>query len=381
MQVAPFNFGTIAGNVEFTDRESESAQLKSIFRNSNNVVLISPRRWGKTSLVHQTVSEMRPEEPRMRFVFLDAFRSSTEEEFLEQFARQALKASYSTTEEILDGARRFLSRLIPKLSVGIDPQAEMTLSFDWAELKKHPEDVLDLPQKLADEKDQRWVVCIDEFQNIMTFNKPDAFQKLTRSMWQFHNRVSYCLYGSRRHMMTDIFKTANRPFYKFGVVIFLEKIAHHHLSAYVQRRFVETGKSIHAEAADCLVSIMERHPFYVQMLAHHAWIRTSSGKTAGVELVKEAHSSIVQQLGLMFYALVDLLTSTQLNFLKALLAGEAKFTSKQVLDQYRLGTSGNIKRIKESLVDKEILDIYGGKIEFMDPVFKAWLQADLFQRI
>ena len=106
----------------------------------------------------------------------------------------------------------------------------------------NPDEVLDLAEKIAREKGLKVVVCVDEFQNIAEFSEPGYFQKKLRSHWQHHQHVAYCLYGSKRHMMLDVFTNASKPFYKFGNLLFLNKIETSCLVEFFQGRFADTGK-------------------------------------------------------------------------------------------------------------------------------------------
>jgi hypothetical protein len=118
---------------------------------------------------------------------------------------------------------------------------------------------------------------------------------------------------------------------------------------------------------------MENHPYFVQQLAHTAWSMTKTNCTE-----REFHSSIdalLMQHAILFQMEVDGLTNPQLNFLKALCNNVTRFSAAETLHTYRLGTSGNVNRIKESLVNKENIDITPQRIEFIDPLFKLWFSA------
>ena len=90
-------------------------------------------------------------------------------------------------------------------------------------MKKDP-DILNLAEKIAQENNLRFVICIDEFQNISAFENPLDLQKKIRAHWQKHKYVSYCLYGSKRHMMIDVFTAPSIPFYKFEDILFLDPL-------------------------------------------------------------------------------------------------------------------------------------------------------------
>jgi AAA+ ATPase superfamily predicted ATPase len=220
----PFVFGKIAKNENFTDREKETAHLVANFSSLINTIIISPRRWGKSSLVEKSAGIACASDKSLRICRIDLFSVRNEEQFYELLAMAVLRSASSRWQESVESAKRFLVRLVPKIVLNADLQNEFSLNFDWKELRKDPQEVLDLAEKIASERRLKLVVCIDEFQNISGFDDPLFFQKRLRSHWQEHQNVSYCLYGSKRHMLLDVFSNPSMPFYKFGDLMFLEKI-------------------------------------------------------------------------------------------------------------------------------------------------------------
>jgi len=128
-----------------------------------------------------------------------------------------------------------------------------------------------------------------------------------------------------------------------------------------------------------IADLAECHPYYVQQLAQQSWFRTTN--TCTPEIVLEALQGIVAQLSLLFQSKTDELTNSQLNFLKALIDGVEQFSSKETLNEYKIGTSANVLRVKNSLENKEIIDIQGNKISLLDPMYKNWLTTCFFQKI
>ncbi len=373
----PFVFGKLAINQNFTNRSKERQQLIGNFNSLINTILISPRRWGKSSLVQIAANEAMAANNELHFCFLDVFSVRTEEEFYQQLAIEVLKASSSKMETLLTNASKFLGRFLPKLSFSPDPQNAISLSLDWKEVIKQPDDILNMAENLAIEKGWKFIVCIDEFQNISSFENPLAFQKKLRSQWQKHQHVAYCLYGSNRHMMMDVFTNSSMPFYKFGNLLFLEKIKQKDWIPFICHRFEETQKYIDETNAALIADLAECHPYYVQQLAQQSWLRTTN--VCSEEIVRDAHEGIVAQLSLLFQSITDELTNSQINFLKALLAGTEQFSSKETLDEYRLGTSANVVKIKKMLESKEIIDIQGNNISLLDPMYKSWLKTYYFK--
>ena len=121
---------------------------------------------------------------------------------------------------------------------------ELSFGLDFKDNKMTFDEILDLPQAISRDSGKKMVVCIDEFQNINEYDDPLAFQRNLRSHWQKHTDVCYCLYGSKRHMLLDIFHNYNMPFYKFGDILFLEKIPKEDWIEFIGRKFSETGKKI-----------------------------------------------------------------------------------------------------------------------------------------
>lgn len=234
------------------------------------------------------------------------------------------------------------------------------------------DDILDLPQTIAMERKLKFVVCIDEFQNISNFNQSIEFQRKLRAHWQRHSAVCYCLYGSKRHTMMDIFGNAEMPFFKFGDIMFLEKISKVDWITFITETFQRTGKQINEELVGNLVDLADAHPYYVQQLSQQVWLRTSDVCTR--EILMDAFESLICQLTLLFSNIYDNLTTKQIRFLYAVVDGVENFSSKEVLKKYDLGTSANIKNLRNATLEKDLIDIRpGGRVVMQDPMFAHWL--------
>lgn len=372
----PFIFGKIARNENFTDREKETDRLVTSFDSLINTIIISPRRWGKSSLVEKAASIACANRRSLRICRIDLFSVRNEEQFYELLAMAVLKSASSKWQESVDAAKRFLVRLVPKIVLNADITNEFSLNFDWKELRNDPGEVLDLAEKVASEKGFRMVICIDEFQNIAGFDDPLFFQKRLRSHWQGHQNVSYCLYGSKRHMMLDVFTNPSMPFYKFGDMIFLEKIDTASWIGFISERFSTTRKIISEKQAEKIVSLADNHPYYVQQLSQQVWLRTEN--ECHDVIVEQAHQSLVEQLSLLFATITETLSNSQISFLEAVVAGETALSSSDVIKKYRLNSSSNVTRSRKALIDKEILDNNAGTVSFQDPIYHFWLKTSYF---
>lgn len=372
----PFIFGKIATEKNFTDREQETAYLVQNFTSLINTIIISPRRWGKSSLVNKATKLAMKQDDKLRACHIDLFNVRNEKHFYSLLAQKVIAATSSKWEEAIENAKKFFSHLVPKISIGTDPMNQVFIDFDWEDVKHNPDEVLDLAEKIAKEKGLRIVICIDEFQNISEFDDPDYFQKKLRSHWQQHQNVAYCLYGSKRHMMLEVFSDSSKPFYKFGNLIFLNKIETQHLVDFFNNRFTDTGKSISNKAGRLIADLTDNHPYYAQQLAQLSWLRTKKDCTE--EIVYEAHATLVEQLSLLFVTITETLTTQQLCYLKALIAGEKSISSTEVMHRYSISSPTSIIRSKAALIKKDILDNKAGEISFQDPIYAYWLKTRYF---
>ncbi len=374
----PFIFGKIATEKNFTDRETETANLVQSFTSLINTIIISPRRWGKSSLVNKAAKLAMEQDRKLCICHVDLFNVRNEVHFYSLLAQKVIAATSTKWEEAVESAKSFFSHLMPKISIGSDPTNEVSIDFDWESIKQNPDEVLDLAEKIAKKKGVKIVICVDEFQNISGFTDPDYFQKKLRSHWQQHQNVAYCLYGSKRHMMMEVFTNSSKPFYKFGNLMFLEKIDTPCLVEFFNTRFSETGKTITEDAANLIVKLVDNHPYYAQQLAQLSWLRTKD--VCDVEIVREAHAALVEQLSLLFVTITETLTTQQLNYLNALIAGEKAISSTDVMHRYQISSTTSIARSKAALIKNDILDSKAGEISFQDPIYAYWLKSEYFDK-
>lgn len=378
MKDSPFIYGTIVSIQSFTNREAESAKLQSNLLNGINTTIISPRRWGKSSLVEKVITDINKKDKKTKTVIIDLFSVSSEEDFLEQFAREVIKASSSKWQEWMSSGKEFFKKLIPKLSIGIDPSTDFSLSFDWHELKKNSDEVLNLPETIAKKRGIKFIICLDEFQNLSSFNDYLVFEKKLRACWQRHKSVTYCLYGSKRHMMTDIFNNPSKPFYRFGDIMLLQKIETKKWVSFICKSFAATDKQIDENTAGIIPLVMKNHSWYVQQLAHYAWNVTH--KRATTTEINTALKELINANTPLYQKETESISHTQLNLLKAVAKNETQFTSTAVMNKHQLGTPRNVSKNKTVLINNDIIHEINNKFEFVDPAFELWFKKQFFNQ-
>lgn len=375
MKKKPFVFGVAVSGENFTGRETEIRRLTANLQHGVNTILISPRRWGKTSLVKE-VARMA-ESPALRIVYLDIFACRNEKEFLSEFATAVIRQTSSKFEEWMETAKNLLGRLSPKISFGPDPMSDFSLTLEYADDEKNVEDVLSLPEKIAQKKGIDIVVCIDEFQQVADFPNSASFQKKLRSVWQHQQLTSYCLFGSKRHLMSGLFDSQSMPFYKFGDLIHLSKIPLDIWKRYIVDRFDITGKSITEEMAGRIAETVELHPNYVQQLSWLVWINTEN--VADESSFDNGVRDLLEQNTPLFESQTESLTHIQLCMLKAIADGRGgSLTKGKTIADYCMKSSATVVSTKEALMRKELIMPSHDGFVFLDPVFKLWLQRNVF---
>lgn len=371
---SPFQFGKTVLGEAFVNRQEERYRLLNNFNSGISTILLSPRRYGKSSLVRQVAQDW--ESKTVRFVYIDLFNIRSEEDFYKAYLQQVLKVTITKQNELLKTGKDFFKRIIPVISFSVDPQNDLKVGVNWEEARKTKDEILDLPEKIALKKGLRIVVCIDEFQNISSMQDSLQIEKELRSSWQHHQKVAYCLYGSKRHMMKDIFSKEERPFYRFGDMIALGRIDLHHWVEFIVRSFNRTQKTISSALAESIASTAENHPYYVQQLSHVVWGLTSKNVTEGI--IAMAIEQVLSTNAIFYKEIIDSLSSTQIEMLNAAIDGVTQFSSAEVMRRYKLGTPNNITKNKVVLENKDILEFSNEGCHFLDPFFKYWYKKIRF---
>jgi uncharacterized protein len=375
--IKPFTFGSIStGKDNFTDREEEIKRLSLNFQNGINTILISPRRWGKTSVVKRTAEVTNSN--TLKIIYMDIFSCKDDKEFYDTYATNILRQTSNQWQEWVKDAKEFLSRLSPKISIGTDPTNDFSLSLSVNEKQESEFDILNLSEKIAKKKNIRIVVCIDEFQQILNFADNEIFQKKLRTVWQHHTNVSYCLFGSKKHLMSLLFEKKSLPFYKFGDIIYLQKIPQEDWVKYICNQFSKFGKHISKEFAIQICQTVDNHSSYVQQLSWLIFLRCE--KEVNKENFDDAVEDLINQSSMLFQKDTEQLSLYQMNFMKALCSGVTdNFSTKQVMEKYNLGTTANVSRVKQALEQKELIDISNKKISLLDPIYKIWFNKNLLK--
>ena len=364
-----FVYGMSVEGDNFTDRVKETSRLKLDFENGINVVLVSPRRIGKSSVVRKAIKEIT--NPEIKTVFMDIYDCRSEYDFYNRFASEVLRQTATKSEQVIENIKRFLVRLTPKIAFSPEPMSEYSLSWGITPQNYQPEEILQLPEMIGKAQGVHIVVCIDEFQQIGEMSDTLTIQKRLRGIWQHQRNVSYCLFGSKKHLMTKLFQNRKMPFYQFGEMMYLDKIPTADWVPFICSRFESQGKKISEELAKRICETVEGNSSYVQQLAWNVLAETEDVTTE--EDFNHGVDALLAQCSALFEEQLKGLTGYQMNFIRALCDGvSSNFSSKAILEAYHLGSKSNISRIRGALQDKELIDFDKDNVYLEDPVFKIW---------
>lgn len=349
----PFKFGTVVDGAFFTDREKELQSIGQLLESENHLVLISPRRFGKTSLVCKALQYIdRP-------VIMVNLQSVTT---VAELAALLLKRVFKIYpfEKIKHAMTHF--RFIPTFSV--NPMTDgVDVAFQpGSDNNVVLEDVLMLIEKLGEKN--KFVVVLDEFQEIVDLEK--GLDKYLRSVMQLQHNVNYIFLGSQESMMTDIFEKKKSPFYHFGVLMRLPKILYDDFFRYLTERFAFIVPEQSEQIAKDILLFTQCHPYYTQQLAFQVWnILEQESQT--VEVVNHAVDELTQLHDFDYERIWMAMNKTDRHILTIL----AQSATSPLDSKREMPTSTAFSALKR--LSKQGYVIKNKKYEIDDPFFARWI--------
>jgi hypothetical protein len=371
----PFVYGEVVPLTAFVDRETELDRLTRDLLAGQKVFLISPRRYGKSSLVRQALRATGRAGALTAEVTVSSYSSYVS--FLEGYARALL-----AVETRLDKARTWLRDMLgtvrPEVRVEADEggTAQLALSFPSArtdrDVSRLAQEVFALPGRIAEVRRRKMTIALDEFQGIASFNGGNVEHAL-RAAVQHQRDVGYVFSGSEPSLMERMLGRS-RPFYKAGPVMRLQKIPADRFADFIEARFRSTRLKPAAGLGAAIVELAGNLPYDVQRLAHEVWDDAQGGKSVGVDDLHETLRRLLGEHEAIFEATWQRLTLAQRAALRAAVLEDGReLLSADVRARYRLGGASTVQASLTALAREDIVAREGARYAVVDSLFREWV--------
>jgi hypothetical protein len=372
----PFVYGEIVSAGAFADRAIELDRLERDLHAGQKVFLISPRRYGKSSLIRYALRRLARQ--GVITVEVTVSSSSSYAAFLEGYARALLSAD-TPAGRLRQWAAEMFRVVRPEVRVESEPPGtRVTLAFPTVRTERDVArlagEVFTLPDRIAAARRRPVAVALDEFQAIAGFNGGTVEHAL-RAAVQDQRRVGYVFAGSEPSLMERMLGS-RRPFYKAGPVIRLDKIPADEFSAFLEARFTATGIKPEQGLGMAIVDLAGNVPYDVQRLAHEAWddLRAAGRKTAGLEDLHATLTRLLREQDTVFEEAWQRLTLAQRGVLRALVLEHGReLFSADVRARYRLAGPSSVQSALAALVRSDVVTKEGTTYAVVDSLFREWV--------
>ncbi len=369
----PYHYGTPVSGEQFAGRADELAALERRMRDGINVVLSSPRRYGKTSLLARASADLVAEGAAVVSVNVLACRD------LPTFAGRLVSGTYRVPGGRWHRLKEALSAFVSRLRVspvvtfdGDQPRFAFSAALAPADAHTVIEDVYAL---LAEQAAKRpAVLVLDEFQAIIDLG-PDL-PALFKSLADTYPAVSLVVAGSRQHLMEALTGARSAPLYGLAERFALDVLPEDEMTAFLRERARAGGKTMGAEAAARVYALAGPVPNDVQRLAYEAWVH--AGRTVTVADVDAAMASAVAHEASQYAERYATLSPGQRRVISAIAAAPVSEPyAASFAATVGLATAASVRRALQALLAAELVTRRGADLQVLDPFFRAWLLQTL----
>jgi hypothetical protein len=367
----PFVVAGYQGPEFFCDRESETAAIASAMNNGRNVTLISPRRMGKTGLVHHVFNRLEAAEKNCRCFYLDIFATQGLSDFTALFGKTVLGKLDGISEAAVRRLSGFFRSFRPQFSINpLTGSPEMTLDIRQGDSERGLSEIFDYIKR----SDRPCRIAIDEFQQILTYPEK-GIEALLRSHTQFAPNAAFIFSGSEKHLMDEMFASAKRPFYQSAQKVSLGAIPIDVYRDFAAAKFSQAGRKLPGTVFDRVYEMLSGHTWYVQLVLN---ILYSDGvKTVDdVDLDRVIAATLTEQSA-TYKTYCAMLTAGQLRVLRAVASERdvATPTNSAFIRRHNLGAASSVRLALKALCDKSlVLRDDQGCHSVYDRFFGLWLQ-------
>lgn len=358
------------GPAYFCDRVEETKRLTTLLTNGNHVALISPRRMGKTGLIHHCFAQKKMQENYYLFV-VDIYATKSLAELTYALGRSILSVLKSKGRRAWE---RFI-QIVSSLRTGItfDAQGQPSWNLEMGGIQS-PEISLDEIFQYLSAADRPCIVAIDEFQSIMDYPEQNV-EALLRTYIQECNNAWFVFSGSKRHMMGEMFSSPARPFYQSATTLSLKPISLDAYTAFINNHFKQGGKQISSGAIRYIYEKFEGTTWYIQKVCNELYALTEKGMTCDIKEVDTVIKYAVEEKDDTYLDLMTRLTAKQKALLLALAHSDRNVqpTSSEFIRKYHLGSTSSVQRSLSALQEKDLVTNNRGQYFIYDYFLYYWL--------
>ncbi len=342
-------YGVEVFGENFVDREQELKELRQELLSGKSVLMLTPRRIGKSSLIAEFSRRLGE---KAILVHIKLYEVDSETALAERIVETVLAAAYGRIERAIKSATKFLSSLRPSFTTTPDG-----LKVSIAREITPPEmaEALELPEMVAKEKRKRVIIAFDEFQEILHFNGL-KLEKLMKAKFERHAHASYIFAGSKRRLLLEMFSREDRPLFRFAKPMELGRIPLKEFKRFIIEKFHKAGGSIREEIAGKILDYTEGHPYFTQQLCHEIWNLNKNVRDASI--IEEAIDRIIAHHSAEYEQIWDLLRGRgQRNLLRGMsLEPDANIFSARFIERYGMRSASHVKKAYDALEKKGIVE-------------------------
>jgi len=366
----PFMYGHPVEGAYFTDRDADIHKLLVAAKSKTHLFIISPRRYGKTSMLFEFQRRLNPK--RYLSMYVDLYSTPSLEDLVSTYVT-GISKSETLFQRQLSLAKELIQNIKPAVEIDEEGKPVLTVDFSrrnsgWDTLKQ----ILDQPEKIAKKRGKHFVVIFDEFQEILKVGGAEI-EKVMRSVLEKHKNVTYIFSGSKKDVLRNMVMSKTRPFYKMGEVYELPPISDSDYERFIVKKFRKFGVQIEHSAVSAILNLSSKIPNNVQYLSNKVWENRGRNRTINSDNVKECFNLIIDEQNSTFYEIWELLSLGQRKLLLALV----KYGGKNVYSGRFLQSStlslGSVQKWVQSLIEHDTIERTSDGVKIADPLFEAWV--------
>ena len=355
----------------FCDRIAESARLIKSVTNGNNLVIISPRRMGKTGLIQFCYDKPEISQEYYTF-FIDILHTSS----LREFTYLLGKEIYET---LLPRSRKMLKLFIQTIKsisgkFGFDPIFNVpTFNIELGDIERPEYTLNEIFQYLA-HADKPCIIAIDEFQQIAKYPEKNI-EALLRTHIQKQANSNFIFAGSERHMMQEMFTSAAKPFYNSADILELKAISPEIYVPFVLKHFEKCQKSIEAADVEKVYHLFKGHTYYIQKTFNEAFANTPEREACTIGIIRTAIDNMIASNDTIFREILSNIPEKQKTLLYAIAKeGEAeRITSSEFIKRHSLSSASSVQSAAKKLLEKDLITESNKAFSVTDKLFAMWI--------